>query len=137
MALAERPRNARDLAASAVRAGHEVLAIFNVVREIGAEARTVRAERRKSSQAPHCITLTVAHKSAFTLAVCRSGATRLASFPGTDSMFRYNRAARRRSALPITDTELSDIASAAITGESRMPNAGYSTPAATGTPTAL
>ena len=47
------------------------------------------------------------------------------------------RAARRRSALAMTDTELSDIASAATTGLSRMPNAGYSTPAAIGMPSAL
>jgi len=33
----------------------------------------------------------------------------------------YNRATLSRSALPMTDTELSDIASAATTGLSRMP----------------
>ena len=44
---------------------------------------------------------------------------------------------RKRSALPITDTELSDIAAAAIIGDSRMPKNGYSTPAATGTPMLL
>ena len=36
----------------------------------------------------------------------------------------YSRAARRRRALAMTDTELSDIAKAAITGLSRMPNIG-------------
>ena len=35
-----------------------------------------------------------------------------------------SRTMRRRKAFPITDTELSDIANAAIAGESRMPNAG-------------
>ena len=42
-----------------------------------------------------------------------------------------------RSAFAITDTELKLIAAAAIIGLSRMPNDGYSTPAATGTPSAL
>jgi hypothetical protein len=45
--------------------------------------------------------------------------------------------ARSRRALPITDTELSAIAAAAITGDSRTPATGYSTPAATGTPMAF
>ena len=49
----------------------------------------------------------------------------------------HSLAARRRSALAITDTELSDIASAATAGLSRTPNAGYSAPAATGMPTTL
>ena len=49
----------------------------------------------------------------------------------------HRRAARSRRAFAITDTELSDIASAATTGLSRKPNVGYSTPAATGTPIAL
>jgi len=44
---------------------------------------------------------------------------------------------RRRSALPITDTELKLIAAAAMMGERRMPKNGYRTPAATGTPSAL
>ena len=42
-----------------------------------------------------------------------------------------------RNALAITDTELKLIAAAAIIGLSRMPNEGYSTPAAIGTPSAL
>ena len=46
-------------------------------------------------------------------------------------------ALRSRSALPITDTELKDMAAAAIIGDSSRPNTGYSTPAATGTPSAL
>jgi hypothetical protein len=37
---------------------------------------------------------------------------------------RYNRARRRRRALPITDTELKLIAAAAIIGLSRMPKNG-------------
>ena len=39
-------------------------------------------------------------------------------------------------ALPITLTDDSAIAAAAMMGESRMPKNGYSTPAATGTPIA-
>ncbi|GCC49081.1 hypothetical protein chiPu_0033128 [Chiloscyllium punctatum] len=42
-----------------------------------------------------------------------------------------------RSALPITLTEDSAIAAAPTIGDSRMPNSGYSTPAAIGTPAAL
>lgn len=42
-----------------------------------------------------------------------------------------------RSALPITLTDDSDIAAAANIGVSNMPNAGYRTPAAMGTPAAL
>ena len=44
------------------------------------------------------------------------------------------RACRSRSALPMTDTELTLIAAAAIIGLSSNPNSGYSTPAAIGTP---
>ena len=40
-------------------------------------------------------------------------------------------------AFPTTLTEESDIAAAAITGDSKMPKAGYSNPAAIGTPAAL
>ncbi len=47
------------------------------------------------------------------------------------------RAARRRSALPITDTELKLMAAAAMMGLNSSPNAGYSTPAATGIPMTL
>jgi len=49
----------------------------------------------------------------------------------------YNRALRSRRAFVITDTELKDIASAAIIGLSKSPNPGYSTPAAIGIPMAL
>lgn len=42
-----------------------------------------------------------------------------------------------RSALPITETELKLIASAAIIGESNHPVIGYSIPAAMGTPRPL
>jgi len=45
--------------------------------------------------------------------------------------------ARSLSALAITDTELKLMAAAAIIGFSSNPNAGNSTPAASGTPTAL
>jgi len=44
---------------------------------------------------------------------------------------------RSRRALPITDTELRDMAAAAMTGDSRIPKKGYSRPAATGTPRVL
>ena len=44
---------------------------------------------------------------------------------------------RSLSALPITDTELKVIAALAIIGLSNKPKTGYSTPAASGTPTAL
>jgi hypothetical protein len=37
----------------------------------------------------------------------------------------------------MTDTELRDIAGAATAGLSKIPNAGWSTPAATGIPMAL
>jgi len=46
-------------------------------------------------------------------------------------------ALRSRSALLTTETELRLIASAAIIGDSTRPNAGYSTPAASGTPMPL
>ena len=49
----------------------------------------------------------------------------------------YSRTVLRRSALPITLTDDSAIAAAAITGDNRIPNTGYSTPAAIGTPAAL
>ena len=49
----------------------------------------------------------------------------------------HGAAPRRRSALLTTDTELRLIASAAIIGDKVMPNQGYNTPAASGTPTAL
>lgn len=46
-------------------------------------------------------------------------------------------AERNRSAFPTTETELSDIASAAMSGDSSTPKNGYKTPAAIGTPSAL
>jgi len=49
----------------------------------------------------------------------------------------YRCTARNRRAFAITDTELSDIASAAMVGLRRIPNAGYSTPAAMGIPITL
>ncbi len=58
------------------------------------------------------------------------------------AMMRRNQAveadlSRSRSALPTTDRELNVMAALAMTGERRRPNAGYSAPAATGTPTTL
>ena len=49
----------------------------------------------------------------------------------------HKRTDRSRSALPITETELSAIASAATIGLSKSPSDGYSTPAAIGTPATL
>ena len=49
----------------------------------------------------------------------------------------FSRTRPSRSAFPITDTDERLIASAAMMGESSMPDRGYSTPAATGTPAAL
>ena len=49
----------------------------------------------------------------------------------------HNAVRRNRSALLTTDTELKLMASAANIGDNTIPNHGYSTPAATGTPTAL
>jgi hypothetical protein len=42
-----------------------------------------------------------------------------------------------RRGRPITDTELKLMAAAAMVGLKRSPNAGYSTPAASGIPTTL
>jgi hypothetical protein len=49
----------------------------------------------------------------------------------------YNRRRRSRNAFVTTDTELRLMAALAITGLSNMPKKGYSTPAATGTPSTL
>src|SRR5262245_7113547 len=49
----------------------------------------------------------------------------------------YSLTVRNRSALAITETELKLIAAPAIIGPRRMPNSGYRTPAAIGTPSAL
>ena len=49
----------------------------------------------------------------------------------------HSAAFRRRSALTITETELTLIAALAIIGLSRTPKTGYRIPAATGTPSAL
>ena len=49
----------------------------------------------------------------------------------------YNSTRRSRSALPMTDTELNVIAALATIGLRRIWKAGYSTPAARGTPRAL
>jgi hypothetical protein len=49
----------------------------------------------------------------------------------------WNSARCNLSALPITDTELKLIATAAIIGESNRPKNGYKTPAAMGTPSEL
>jgi hypothetical protein len=57
--------------------------------------------------------------------------------PGYDLDTNYSRVYLRRNAFATTLTEESDMAAAAMIGDSRMPNAGYSTPAAMGTPAAL
>jgi len=49
--------------------------------------------------------------------------------PSADAPGHHSRAVRSRIALPITLTEDSAIAAAAMIGESRMPKIGYSTPA--------
>ena len=49
----------------------------------------------------------------------------------------YSATRRKRSALAMTDTELNVIAALAIIGLRSTPNTGYSTPAATGTPSTL
>ena len=49
----------------------------------------------------------------------------------------YSFTRRNLSAFETTETELMAMAAPAKIGESRMPNTGYSTPAATGTPSAL
>ncbi len=49
----------------------------------------------------------------------------------------YSRTRFSRSALLTTDTDDRLMAAAAMMGESNSPNTGYSTPAATGTPSAL
>lgn len=51
--------------------------------------------------------------------------------------FTQRTVCRNLKALAMTLTEDRAIAAAAITGVSRMPKVGYSTPAAIGTPTAL
>ena len=59
------------------------------------------------------------------------------SIPRPRSLRRHSLTRRRRSALAITETELTLIAAAAIIGLSSTPKSGYSTPAAIGTPAAL
>jgi len=59
------------------------------------------------------------------------------AFVNVPSGARYTWTRLRRRALPTTDTELRLIAKAAIIGFSNKPVNGYSTPAATGTPSAL
>ena len=44
---------------------------------------------------------------------------------------------RNRNAFTMTDTELNDIAKAAIIGDNKIPKNGYKTPAAIGTPSTL
>ena len=71
-----------------------------------------------------------------------SSAPKLAALPGpggsaAGTPLRYSFTLRNLSALPITHTDDSDIAAAAMTGDSSQPKAGYSTPAAIGTPAAL
>lgn len=54
-----------------------------------------------------------------------------------DHRFFHNRVHRNLKAFMMTETELSDIAAAAIIGLRSSPVIGYSTPAASGTPNAL
>ena len=52
-------------------------------------------------------------------------------------LLRHRRDVRNRSALPMTETDDRLIARLAMIGDSSKPKAGYSTPAASGTPSAL
>jgi TonB family protein len=78
-----------------------------------------------------------------------AAASRRSSSSATRSRFRrgasepleparhHNRAPRSRNALPMTDTDDRLIARLAMTGDNNQPNVGYSTPAASGRPSAL
>ena len=72
--------------------------------------------------------------STVTISCARGRCSSTSSLAGT---FHHNATLRRRNALLTTDTELRLIANAATIGDSVMPSTGYSTPAASGTPTAL
>lgn len=68
----------------------------------------------------------------------RSGTRRLQELPALKSSTGHAmRAERRRREFPITLTDDSAMAAAAMAGESVRPINGYRTPAATGTPAAL
>ena len=67
-------------------------------------------------------------------AYSRHGAGQRQAFSPADA---HSRTVLNRIALPITLTDDSAMAAAAMIGDSRMPKNGYSTPAATGTPSAL
>lgn len=56
---------------------------------------------------------------------------------GRKRTFNYKFVFLNRNELAITDTELKLIAAAAMMGDNNKPNQGYSTPAATGTPSEL
>src|SRR5205807_9369472 len=59
------------------------------------------------------------------------------SLTGTLRASTHKTTRRRRSAFPITETELKVMAALAIIGLRSSPKIGYSTPAASGTPSAL
>ncbi len=59
------------------------------------------------------------------------------SIPHVPPLSSHSDVLRRRSAFPITETELNVIAALAIIGLSSRPKTGYSTPAAIGTPSTL
>ena len=61
----------------------------------------------------------------------------LPSIPRAGERPNHSWARRRRSALPMTDTELNVMAALASIGLSSTPNHGYRIPAATGTPATL
>ncbi len=58
-------------------------------------------------------------------------------FSASSGLMSYNLTARNLSEFVITDTELKLMAAAAIIGLSSSPKNGYSTPAASGTPSEL
>jgi hypothetical protein len=71
------------------------------------------------------------------MVILQTGSVAIDASPAALNGPRYNLARRKRSALPITDTELNVIAALAQIGLISAPVNGYKTPAATGTPTAL
>ncbi len=98
------------------------------------------AQRRPSRTTVPPIRTTAMANATFTMAQCyqrsRQPSVRGLTLPADpDRGYRLTRRSRR--ALPITETELKLIAAAAIMGLSKRPKAGYSSPAAIGTPTVL
>ena len=98
--------------------------------ETGNDFRKFRSGRRPRER---CAGVPVGRLRPGSVAAGATQASRLGG--GISRPYRSMR--RSRSAFAMTDTELRLIAALAIIGDSRMPNTGYSRPAATGTPSAL